>query len=84
MGIPANECEQVLLSIDEFEALRLADLNEFYQEEAAAQMGVSRPTFSNILSSAHKKIADALINGKIILIEGHSPQQPEEEKPWDQ
>jgi predicted DNA-binding protein (UPF0251 family) len=60
----------VELSIDEFEALRLANLEEMKQEDAAQLMRVSRPTFSRIINSAHQKIADALVNIKAIRIEG--------------
>jgi predicted DNA-binding protein (UPF0251 family) len=62
--------EEVLMTLDEFEALRLADLEGLYQEKAAARMGVSRPTFSRIVESAHRKIADALVHGKALRIEG--------------
>ena len=67
---PLNKLKGVYLSIDEFEALRLADLGELYQEEAARQMKVSRPTFARIVKSARKKVADALVNIKAIKIEG--------------
>lgn len=50
------------------EAVRLADLEGKYQVEAARQMGVSRPTFSNIINRAHGKIAEALIKGKALRI----------------
>jgi uncharacterized protein len=56
--------------LDEFEAVKLADYLEMYQEEAAQKMNVSRQTFGRIIESAHKKIADALINGKALRIEG--------------
>ncbi len=69
-GIPMRELDEVVITLDEFEAVRLADLDGIYQEEAAVQMGVSRPTFSRIVESAHKKIADALVHGKAIRIEG--------------
>ncbi len=65
-----GELEGVSLTIDEFEALRLADLEELKHAEAARKMKVSRPTFTRILSSAHKKIADGLVNIKAIRIEG--------------
>ena len=55
---------------DELEAIRLADLDELYQQEAASNMNVSRQTFGNIIRSAHHKIADALVNGKALKIEG--------------
>jgi uncharacterized protein len=60
----------VVMTLDEFEALRLADLERLYQERAAERMQVSRPTFSRIIDSAHTKIADALVHGKTIRIEG--------------
>lgn len=60
----------IFLSLDELEAIRLADLEGFYQEEAAKKMNISRQTFGNILESARKKIADALINVKTLKIEG--------------
>ena len=69
-GIPSSELEKITLTLDEFEAIRLADFNEMYQEEAAGQMAVSRQTFGRIIESAHKKVADALINGKALKIEG--------------
>ncbi len=60
----------VEVSIDEFEALRLADLEEMTHAKAAGLMKVSRPTFTRILSSAHMKVADGLVNIKAIKIEG--------------
>jgi predicted DNA-binding protein (UPF0251 family) len=62
--------EAVNLTVDEFEAVRLADLEGLYQENAAEKMRISRQTFGRILDSAHKKIADALVNGKALSIEG--------------
>ena len=59
-----------MLTLDEFEALRLADLDRLYQEQAAAQMNVSRPTFSRIIEAARGKVADALVHGKALRIEG--------------
>ena len=58
------------MTLDEFEAMRLADLDGRYQEQAAEQMNVSRPTFSRIIDSAHRKMADALVHGKALRIEG--------------
>lgn len=69
-GIPLTYLDEVVLKIDEFEALRLADLDGLYQEEASRKMKVSRGTFGNILGRAHKKVADAIVNGKAIRIEG--------------
>lgn len=62
--------DEVVLLVDEFEAMRLADYEGLYQEQAAAKMRVSRQTFGRIIESAHKKIAEALIFGKAIKIEG--------------
>jgi uncharacterized protein len=69
-GIPTVDLEEVVLSLDEFEAIRLADLEQLYQEEAAVRMNVSRQTFGRIINEAHKKIADVLINAKALKIEG--------------
>jgi predicted DNA-binding protein (UPF0251 family) len=69
-GIPIRDLEVVVLTMDEFEALRLADLGGLYQDGAGAQMGISRQTFGNILDSAHRKVADCVVNGKAIKIEG--------------
>ena len=60
------------MTLDEFEAVRLACLEGLKQVDAAKKMKVSRPTFSRIETSAHKKIADALVNVKAIRIEGGS------------
>ena len=69
-GIPLSVLELVTLTFDEIEAVRLADMEGMYQEQAAAKMNVSRQTFGRIIESAHKKIADALVNGKALSIEG--------------
>jgi len=69
-GIPLSMLEEVILTVDEFEAIRLADLDGLYQEQAAEKMKVSRPTFGRIIEAAHKKMADALVKGKALKIEG--------------
>ena len=69
-GIPARELPLIRLGLDEAEALRLADLEGLYQEAAARSMGVSRPTFGRILESARRKLADAVLNGKALRLEG--------------
>lgn len=69
-GIPLDTLEEVNLTLDELEAICLADLSELYQEDAAKKMNISRQTFGNIIHLAHKKIADALINAKALKIEG--------------
>jgi predicted DNA-binding protein (UPF0251 family) len=69
-GIPLSVLEEVVLTVDEFEAIRLADLEGLYQEKAAEKMSVSRQTFGRIIDSAHKKVAEALVTGKALKIEG--------------
>jgi uncharacterized protein len=69
-GIPLVDLATVTLAVDELEALRLADLETLYQEDAAARMKVSRSTFARVLESARRKIADSLVNGRAIVIEG--------------
>lgn len=69
-SVPLKELEFVSLSLDELEAIRLRDLEGLYQEDAAKSMNISRQTFGNILNSAHRKIADCLVNGKALKIEG--------------
>jgi predicted DNA-binding protein (UPF0251 family) len=62
--------DRVNLAVEELEAVRLKDLEGLDQEKAAATMNVSQPTFHRVLESAHRKIADALVRGKAIKIEG--------------
>lgn len=69
-GIPMRVLEDVLLTVDEVEALRLKEIEELDQKTGAERMGISRPTFQRILASARKKMADAVLNGKAIKIEG--------------
>ncbi len=69
-GIPLSMLEEVVVTVDEFEAVRLADLECLYQEQAAEKMNVSRQTFGRIIESAHKKVAEALVQGKALKIEG--------------
>ena len=69
-GVPAHSLPEVCLQVDELEALRLADLEGHYQEEAARKMKVSRQTFGRIVESARRKVAEALIGGKVLKIEG--------------
>lgn len=81
-GVPARELEEIRLGLDEAEAIRLADLEGLYQEAAARSMGVSRQTFGRIVETARKKIADAVLNGKALRIEGGEVRiQDKEELP---
>lgn len=69
-GIPLRDLDEVILSVDEREALRLADLEDYSHADAGERMAVSRATFGRILQSARKTVADALIHGKAIRVEG--------------
>ena len=69
-GVPLRRLECVELTVDELEAVRLADLEGMYQEAAATKMNVSRQTFGRIIESAHRKIADALVHSKALSIQG--------------
>lgn len=64
--------QEVMLTIDEYESIRLADHENLKQEEAARKMNISRPTFTRLVDSARKKIADAMVNGKVLRIKGGS------------
>ena len=68
-GIPLRLLEEVNLGADELEALKLYEVDNVSQTEAADKMKFSQPTFARILDSANQKIADALINGKAIRLE---------------
>lgn len=69
-GIPLRDLEVVALTVDELEAIRLADMEGYYQEAAAERMHVSRQTFGRIITEAHRKVAGFLIGGKALSIEG--------------
>lgn len=68
-GIPMSKLDEVVLHIDEFEAIRLADGEGLYHEDAAVKMKISRQTFGRILQAARHKIATAITEGKAIIIE---------------
>jgi uncharacterized protein len=69
-GIPLRDLEEICLSVEELEAIRIKDLEDLEQEQCAEKMNISRPTFVRIIDSARKKVAEALIKGKAIRIEG--------------
>lgn len=69
-GIPLRALGEVRLTLEEVEAIRLKDLEDLDQEQCAEKMNISRPTFQRVLESARKKVADALLSGKAIRIEG--------------
>lgn len=70
VGIPSECTDVVLLSLEETEAIRLKDIEGLEQSQGAGRMMVSRPTFQRVLTSARRKTADALLNGKAIRING--------------
>jgi predicted DNA-binding protein (UPF0251 family) len=70
IGLGNLDCPVVVLTIEEREALRLADRDGLYQEEASLRMGVSRPTFARLITTARQKTAHALIEGCLLLMEG--------------
>jgi predicted DNA-binding protein (UPF0251 family) len=70
LGIPLDQLDEVQMTLDELEALRLADFEGLYHEDAAARMNVSRQTFGNIVHAARRKTADALLHGKALKIAG--------------
>lgn len=69
-GVPLRFLDEVCLSIEELESVRLKDFEDLDQEQCARRMNISRPTFQRVLGSARKKIAGALLTGKAIRIEG--------------
>ncbi len=70
LGMPLTQLEEINLDTEELEALRFTEIEEMEQTEAAEKMNISQPTYHRILKSARKKLAQALINGKAIKIQG--------------
>jgi len=70
VGVPVNALALVSLAVEEVEAIRLKDIEDLHQEECAQRMGVSRATFHQVLKSARGKLADAILNGKAVQVEG--------------
>ncbi len=64
-----TELEERSITIDELEAIRLADYEELYHEEAASKMKISRQTFGRILNEARRKVAECLLKGKALKID---------------
>ena len=69
-GVPMRQLESVVMSIEEYEALRLADYENLTHEEAAKKMNISRPTFTRLYDKARKNVAKAFVEGKAILMHG--------------
>jgi len=70
IGISVKSLSQILITLDEYEAFRLADHLGLSHIEASEEMGISRPTFSRLIEKARKKIAEFIIQGKLLTIEG--------------
>ena len=75
-GVPMTHLEEINLDTEELEALRHTEIEEMEQKQAAEKMKVSQPTYHRILKSARKKIAQALIEGKAIKIQGGRYKMP--------
>ncbi len=71
-AVPMSALKEITLSVEEFEALRLAHKEGLYQQAAAARMGVSRATFGRVLDVAHRKVTEALVEGCALRTEGGS------------
>jgi len=70
IGIDEVQAEYILMSIEEYETIRLIDLQGFTQEESAEHMNIARTTVQRIYNDARKKLAESLVNGDFIKIEG--------------
>jgi predicted DNA-binding protein (UPF0251 family) len=68
-GVRKDTLENVVIYEDEMEAIRLADLESLYQQDCADKMAISRTTFSRLVESARRKVADALLNKKVLTVE---------------
>lgn len=69
-GIRLVDLEESVLTVDELEALRLKDFQGLGQEACAAKMNISQPTFHRLVSSARRKVADAIVNAKAVRVDG--------------
>ncbi len=70
VGFPVDFEDKIVMTVDEYEAIRLIDFEGFSQEECSEQMKVARTTVQGIYAEARKKLAESLVEGKILLIEG--------------
>jgi len=81
VGVPTCRLEWLNLALDEFEALRLADMAGLHQDQAAVRMGVSRQTFGRIVESARHKVARAFCSGRALSIAGGAVRTVPERNP---
>lgn len=76
-GVPGRTLKKIELTVDEYEAVRLADYEGLYHQQAAQKMGISRQTFGRIVESGRKKVAKALVEGLALKIEGGEVEMAE-------
>lgn len=81
-GIPSSNLTPIVLFVDEFEVIRLVDLEQLTHEQCAAQMGVSRTTVTEIYQRARFKLADSLVNGRPLEISGGNYHLCDGTSPW--
>ena len=72
IGVPVSFLDKVILSIDEYEAIRLADYEGLEHQKAAEIMNISRPTFTRLIEKARGKLAESIVAVKELIIEGGS------------
>ena len=70
LNIPNKDSEMIVMTVDEYEAIRLIDLEGMMQEECAEKMNVARTTVQRIYNDARKKLAQSLVNGNVLKIVG--------------